>query len=253
MNLSCLFHPTMRRAGTWRLLAVGAAGATIALFIAACASVTSRPTPSATPFVRLAELRIDGARSKDFDAATATHVAAAIRLEPGILAFHTVAEKTDPTRIRVFEMYQDEAAYRTHLQSPHFQAFLAATRSMVTERRLFDVVAVHIGSKKALPSSPVVRVADLEILPARLDAYRAAVTEEIDDSIRLEPGVAAIYAVSLQDAPQQLRFFEIYADDAAYRQHIASAHFRKYVDTTTDIITGRRLLETESSRLHIKP
>jgi quinol monooxygenase YgiN len=95
-------------------------------------------------------------------------------------------------------------------------------------------------------------VAELEIYPAQLDAYRAAVSEEIDDSIRLEPGVVAIYSVALKDAPEKLRFFEIYADAAAYRQHIASPHFRKYVDVTKEMIAGRRLLETESHRLYIK-
>ena len=47
-----------------------------------------------------------------------------------------------------------------------------------------------------------VRVAELEIDPAQLDAYKAAVTEEIEDSIRLEPGVLAIYCVALKDSPR---------------------------------------------------
>lgn len=232
----------------WRLLA-GAAAVFVALLVSACAFAPPEPKP----YVRLAELQVDATQLKSFEVAAATHVAAATRLEPGILAFHTAAEKADPTRIRVFEMYKSEAAYQTHLQSPHFKAFLAATQDLIVSRQLFDVVPVHIGSKKELPPSPVVRVADLEILPARLGGYRAAVSEEIADSIRLEPGVTAIYAVSLRDAPQQLRFFEIYADAAAYRQHIASAHFRKYVDTTKNMITARRLLETQSSHLYIKP
>jgi quinol monooxygenase YgiN len=232
----------------WRLL-TGAAAVSVALLVSACALAPPEPKP----YVRVAELQVDATQLKSFEVAAATHVAAATRLEAGILAFHTVAEKADPTRIRVFEMYESEAAYRAHLQSPHFEAFLAATQDLIVSRQLFDVVPVYIGSKKELPPYPVVRVADLEILPARLGDYRAAVSEEIADSIRSEPGVAAIYAVSLKDAPQRLRFFEIYADDAAYRQHIASAHFRKYVDTTKNMIAGRRLLETESSRLYIKP
>ena len=240
---------TMRRHEAWRRLVAGAAAVTVALLVSACAFAAAEPKP----YVRLAELQVDATQLKSFEMAAATHVEAATRLEPGILAFHTVAEKADPTRIRVFEMYESEAAYQAHLQSPHFKKFLAATQDLIVSRQLFDVIPMHIGSKKELPPSPVVRVADLEIFPARLGDYQAAVSEEIADSIRLEAGVTAIYAVSLRDAPQQLRFFEIYADDAAYRQHIASAHFRKYVDTTKNMITARRLLETESSRLYIKP
>jgi quinol monooxygenase YgiN len=219
---------------------------------AALYAATSAFAQSASmPFVRLAELHVDAARLKDFEAAASTHIATATRSEPGILAFHMVAEQGQPTRVRIFEMYENEAAYTAHLQTPHFKAFAAATKDL-TARQLFDVVPVSLGSKKRLTATPLVRVADLEIVPAQLDAYRAAVSEEIDDSIRLEPGVLAIYSVALKDAPEKLRFFEIYADDAAYRQHIASPHFRKYVDITKEMIASRRLLETESPLLYIK-
>jgi quinol monooxygenase YgiN len=221
-----------------------------ALALSAASSAFAQTPPA--PYVRLAELQVDAARLADFEAAATAHVAVATRVEPGILAFHTVSEKGQPTHVRVFEMYESEAAYQAHLQTPHFKAFAAATQDMLVGRQLFDVVPVRLGSKKTLPSSSIVRVADLEILPAQLNAYRTAVSEEINDSIRLEPGVAAIYSVSLKDTPEKIRFLEIYADDAAYRQHIASPHFRKYVDLTKEMIAQRRLLETESTRLYIK-
>lgn len=56
----------------------------------------------------------------------------------------------------------------------------------------------------------------------------------------------AIYAVALKDRPAQLRFFEIYADEAAYRQHVASPHFKKYVDITQAMITSRKLMEAQA-------
>jgi quinol monooxygenase YgiN len=220
--------------------------------LALCAAASAFARSASVPFVRFAELHVDAARLKDFEAAASTHIAAATRSEPGILAFHTVAEQGQPTRIRVLEMYESEAAYTAHLQTPHFKAFVAATKDMLVKRQLFDVVPARLGAKKNLPPESLVRVADLEIFPAQLSAYRAAVSEEIDDSIRLEPGVVAIYSVALKDAPEKLRFFEIYADDAAYRQHIASPHFRKYVDVTKEMIASRRLLETQSPRLYIK-
>jgi quinol monooxygenase YgiN len=219
----------------------------LALSLAAPAMAQMRPVP----YVRLAELHVDSSRLREFESAAATHIASATRGEPGILAFHTVSEKENPSRIRVLEMYESEAAYQAHLQTPHFKAFASAMQSMLIDRKLFDGVPVRLGSKKTLPSQPVVRVAELEIAPAQLEAYKAVVSEEIDDSIRLELGVAAIYSVSVKDAPEQLRFFEIYADDAAYRQHIASPHFRKYVNVTKNMIVARRLIETESPKLYI--
>src|SRR5436190_23559655 len=92
--------------------------------------------------------------------------------------------------------------------------------------------------------APVVRIAELESDPAQLESYTAAVKEEMETSVRVEPGVLAIYAVAEKDNPSKLRFFEVYADEAAYRAHIDSPHFKKYVETTKAMITSRRLIDT---------
>jgi quinol monooxygenase YgiN len=99
---------------------------------------------------------------------------------------------------------------------------------------------------------PFVRVAELEIDPDQLDPYTAAVREEMDASVRIEPGVLAIYAVAEKDQPHKFRFFEMYADEAAYRAHIASPHFRKYVEVTRNMITSRRLLDVTPVQLSAK-
>lgn len=68
----------------------------------------------------------------------------------------------------------------------------------------------------------VVRVAELAIDPAQLEAYKVAAKEQMEESIRVEPGVLAIYSVAEKDNPNSLRFFEVYASKEAYRAHIES-------------------------------
>ena len=99
---------------------------------------------------------------------------------------------------------------------------------------------------------PFVRIAELEIDPAQLESYKAAVKEEMETSVRVEPGVLAIYAVAEADTPHKLRFFEMYADRAAYEAHVASAHFRKYFETTKGMIVSRRLIDTVPIQLSAK-
>ena len=94
-------------------------------------------------------------------------------------------------------------------------------------------------------SEKVVRLAELEIDPARVLAYKAALREEIEASIRMEPGVLTLYAVSVKDHPEQIRLFEMYASSAAYEAHLQSAHFRKYKAETQGMVKSLRLLETE--------
>jgi len=172
-----------------------------------------------------------------------------------VLAFHSAVEKDNPARMRVLEVYADAVAYRAHLQSAHFQKFVRDVQPILRSRAVFETVPVLLGAKPQLPAASRathVRVAELEIDPAQLDAYKAAVTEEIQDSIRLEPGVLAIYCVALKDQPSQLRFFEVYADEGAYRRHIESPHFKKYVDTTKSMIRARKLFEMASPTLAAK-
>jgi quinol monooxygenase YgiN len=93
------------------------------------------------------------------------------------------------------------------------------------------------------PGMPVVRMADLEIDPAQLDGFKAAVKEEMEISVRVEPGVLAIYAVAEKDNPAKLRFFEMYADEAAFKSHIESPHFQKFRTVTKDMVVSRKLIE----------
>ena len=91
----------------------------------------------------------------------------------------------------------------------------------------------------------IVRIVELEIDPAQLDAYKDALNEEIETSIRVEPGVLTLYAISLKDHPEQIRLFERYRDAAAYESHLQSPHFKTYKDRTQQMVKFLRLLEAE--------
>ena len=99
----------------------------------------------------------------------------------------------------------------------------------------------------------VIRIADLEIHPAQLDEYLALVREEMETSVRVEPGVIAIYAVADKDNPAKLTFFEMYVDEAAYLAHRDAPHFKKYVEGTKDMIRTRVLREMRPVQLSAKP
>ena len=65
-------------------------------------------------YIRLAELEIDSAELEGFHAAIKEQIETAVGVEPGVLVLYAVSEKDDPTRIRVFEIYADEDADKTH-------------------------------------------------------------------------------------------------------------------------------------------
>lgn len=92
---------------------------------------------------------------------------------------------------------------------------------------------------------PVVRLAEIEVETSSLQTYKQALREEIETSIRVEPGVLTLYAVSVKERPNQIRLFEVYASPAAYEAHLKTAHFRKYKLATAQMVTSLKLLDAD--------
>lgn len=99
------------------------------------------------PYVRIAEIEVDPAQLETYQAAVKEQIEAAIRLEPGVLALYAVAEKDHPTRVKVFEIYADVAAYQAHLETAHFKRYKTATQAMVRSLRLIDTFPIALGAK----------------------------------------------------------------------------------------------------------
>jgi quinol monooxygenase YgiN len=108
----------------------------------------------------------------------------------------------------------------------------------------FLLLAIRCGSSEPLDDG-MVRIAELEIYPDQVDAYKAALKEEINASIRTEPGVLTLFAVSIKGHPEQIRLFETYRDAASYQAHVQSPHFKKYKEETRQMVKSLTLLETD--------
>jgi len=53
--------------------------------------------------------------------------------------------------------------------------------------------------------SPFVRLAELEIDAAHLERFKVSGKKQIEAAVRVEPGVLALYAVSVKDNPALIR------------------------------------------------
>lgn len=106
------------------------------------------------------------------------------------------------------------------------------------------LVATTQGSPAREPV-PIVRIAELEIDPAQLDAYKRLLAEEQEASVRLEAGVLMLHSVALVERPTSVRLLEVYASRAAYEAHIRSPHFLRYKSATERMVRSLRLVETD--------
>jgi 4-carboxymuconolactone decarboxylase len=87
------------------------------------------------------------------------------------------------------------------------------------------------------------RIANIVVDAQHLESYRAALKEEIEASIKLEPGVLTLYAVSAKEDPTRFAILEIYADQAAYEAHIKTPHFLKYKSVTQGMVKSLELVD----------
>ncbi|HRI20076.1 MAG TPA: antibiotic biosynthesis monooxygenase [Panacibacter sp.] len=106
---------------------------------------------------------------------------------------------------------------------------------------LFTIVFFQ-GYAIAQNNSQMVRLAKIVIDSAQLDNYKAFLKEEIETSVRVEPGVITLYAVSEKDHPTHITILEIYADTAAYKAHIQTPHFLKYKNGTKEMVKALELI-----------
>lgn len=86
-----------------------------------------------------------------------------------------------------------------------------------------------------------VRIADIDIDPAQIEPYKAAVKEHALVAVAQEPGVLALYAVADTENPAHVTVFEIYADQQAYKFHLQTAHFIRYKTTTQGMVTSLKI------------
>jgi quinol monooxygenase YgiN len=89
----------------------------------------------------------------------------------------------------------------------------------------------------------MVRVSEIEIVSSYLEDYKAILKEEAAASVRLEPGVIAIFPMYQREHPTQVRILELYANREAYESHLQTSHFQRYKTTTLRMVKSLKLVD----------
>lgn len=97
----------------------------------------------------------------------------------------------------------------------------------------------------AQTSQQFIRLAVIKVDSLQVERYNKFLKEEVEASIRLEPGVITLYAVAEKEKPQHITLVETYADSARYKSHIATPHFQKYKTGTIEMVQELQLIETK--------
>ncbi|MGI9436119.1 MAG: putative quinol monooxygenase [Geminicoccaceae bacterium] len=93
-------------------------------------------------------------------------------------------------------------------------------------------------------SRKFVIVAEFEVKPEKIDRFMELAIEDASQSIAKEPDCLQFDVTILEDNPNHVLLYEVYADEAAFDAHLETPHckvFREQIDDLVDDRNVRRL------------
>ena len=85
---------------------------------------------------------------------------------------------------------------------------------------------------------------ELLVTPNNKSLLRQLGREKILSS-KSEPGTQAIFFMSAKSKPELFYVLEFYEDEAAYKKHISSAHFKKFASASAEILASKKAISVK--------
>lgn len=101
------------------------------------------PVTREGPFVIIAEFEVKPEALEPFLALAKTDASQSVAKEPGCRQFDVTVDREHPNRVVLYEIYDDEAAFDAHLQTPHLKAFRDGIEPMMVGRAVRRLTRVH--------------------------------------------------------------------------------------------------------------
>ena len=89
--------------------------------------------------VRIAEIEVEPEHLEEYMAFAKEVGETSVKVEPGVLTLFSMQTKEDPCKIYILEIYADQKAYQSHIQTAHFKKYKEGTAKMVKSLKLIDV------------------------------------------------------------------------------------------------------------------
>ena len=86
--------------------------------------------------VRIAEIEVNEGYLEAYLSAAHNVENKSVESEPGVICIFPMQVKDAPNTIRILEIYRNDAAYQSHLQTPHFVEYKQGTLHMVKSLQL---------------------------------------------------------------------------------------------------------------------
>ncbi|MFZ7276662.1 putative quinol monooxygenase [Avibacterium endocarditidis] len=101
----------------------------------------------AAPIMNFFELGIAEGQNTAYYQVAQHNIQTSLKNEKGTLAMIALQSQKNPQMGYMLELYTDEAAYQTHRQTPHFQAYLKDTAAMLESKDYRTVQPLYLGNQ----------------------------------------------------------------------------------------------------------
>lgn len=110
---------------------------------------------------------------------------------------------------------------------------------------IIGILTLNGFDSTAQNANPMYRIAKIKVDSSQLEKYKAALEEQMNAAIKLEPGVLSYTVVSDKKDATLITIFEVYASQEAYQSHVQAPHFKKYKETVKDMVLSLELIDMD--------
>ena len=186
------------------------------------------------------ELGVRPDRDKDFADVARQTISASVDHEAGTLAMYALHLRDIPRQAYIVELYENEVAYRKHLDAEPYKSFAARAPDIIDRKNKITLEPQFLGDKHIIPNERTINnLVIVEVKPEFQTEFKNIVMPEMAESLKVEKGVLAMYSATDSQTPNRWYFYEIYASEEAYQLHRQTPHFRDYLRQTAHMSTSK--------------
>lgn len=168
------------------------------LALSSAVAAQERITPAA-PVFSIFELGIQQGKTATYEEMAKKNITASIADEAGTLGMYSIRQKANVNIAYMVEIYADNDAYKKHLESPQYKAFIQNTPDIIetNHKRKIDTVPQFLGDKKVVQNDATINnFVIVDVKPEFSQAFKDIVLPEMMESLKVEDGVLAMYAAT---------------------------------------------------------
>lgn len=182
-------------------------------------------------------------RDKDFDDVSTQTISASVDYEAGTLAMYALKRRDNSRQAFMVELYENERAYRKHLNTDPYKAFAARAPDIIDRKKKITLEPQFLGDKHIIPNERTINnLVIVEVKPEFQTEFKNIVLPEMAESLKVEKGVLAMYAATDLQTPNRWYFYEVYASEEDYQLHRQTPYFRDYLRQTAHMSTSKNAI-----------